>query len=413
VRQRDRGGILTRSLVGKGFVLSYKRPKVLLYVQDSWGLGHIRRVSKLARALERDAHCLILCGHREAGWIISQGCEYIRIPSFNVPLSKGVGGVFWGPRSHFELSIEEAVKLRRQLITSALDAFAPDVLIIENRPLGMSDELDGILEHSSAAKFFLTRGIMTNPSRVGRSYLSEVQRHALKTTFDGILVAVDRRVWDVAAEYDLDPQIANKLEYVGYLSEPIAAAQIKQLRAERGIRNGERWVVCSAGGGALGEHLIDEFTRIAGGLQDVVIDTIQGPHSTSTWSASLTSTIEKPWGRFHSENRSLPLLHAAADLVICPGGSSLLEVMEGGATIITIPVQPDKDDEQALSSSRLAGFYPITVLESYSDLEQTTKKVLGNLPPKLSIRETGALNVDGLQRARELILSAASKGLRL
>jgi predicted glycosyltransferase len=72
-----------------------RKPRILIYVQDSWGLGHIQRVSKLARALQNAAECLILCGHREAGWIVPEGSEYIRIPSLNVPLSKGSGGTFW------------------------------------------------------------------------------------------------------------------------------------------------------------------------------------------------------------------------------------------------------------------------------------------------------------------------------
>lgn len=387
--------------------MNERKPKVLIYVQDSWGLGHIQRASRLARTLEQDADCLILCGHREAGWVVSEGCEYIRIPSLNVPLSKASGGVFWGRRSQLKMPLESAIRVRRELIRSAIDTFAPDVIIVENRPLGMSDELSGILERTDAVKFFLTRGIMTHPSRVRSSFLSEVQEQALRAVFDKIIVVADRRIWDVAREYDLDPEIAAKLQYVGYLSEPVDATQIQRLRAARGVRDDTRWIVCSAGGGALGERLIEEFKVVAATLSNVVIDVIQGPHSLLPWQAPLTSIIEETWGRLHQECRLLPLLHAAADLVVCPGGSSLIEVMEGGAPIITISVQPDKDDDQGLLSSRLAQHYPIAIIKAYENLGPAVAAELGRPLSKAPIRQTRALDFDGLRSARDLILSAA------
>lgn len=393
---------LSQSLVGK-------RPKILIYVQDSWGLGHIQRVSKLARALQDDADCVILCGHREAGWIVPERCEYLRVPSLNTPLSKASGGTFWGRHSFLQLSRDDEIRIRRQLIEATIDALAPDVIIVENRPLGMSDELDGILQQFSAVRLFLTRGIMTHPRRVHSSFLSVAQKASLRHLFDKVIVAADRQVWDMAFEYDLEYDIAAKLEYVGFLSEPVDASLIERARAERGVDNGTKWIVCSAGGGSLGERLIQQFISVANRLSGIVIDVIQGPHSELPWQALLTSATEESWGRLHRECHALPLLHAAADLVVCPGGSSLLEVMEGGARIITISVQEDADDDQALLSSCLARHYPITILKSYEELGNSIATELKTREPKLSIRQTASLNFNGLKNARDLILSVTQK----
>jgi len=390
-------------------VTAKRRPRILIYVQDSWGLGHIQRVAKLARALQDDADCLIVCGHREAGWIIPEQSEYLRIPSLNTPLSKGSGGVFWGRPSFLQLSRNDEVRIRRKIIEAALDAFTPDAIIVENRPLGMSDELEGILQESHAVKLFLTRGIMTHPHRVRTSFLNPNQEDALRILFQTVIVAADRKVWDMAAEYNLDSEIAAKLEYVGHMSEPVDPQLIRRVRAERGVPAGKQWIVCSAGGGALGERLVEEFTRVAGELSGVVIDVVQGPHSTLPWQALLTSTVDMEWGRLHREFRALPLLHAAADLVVCPGGSSLLEVMEGGAPIITISVQVDKDDDQFLLSSRLAAHYPITILSDYEQLANAIGAALGSSTKKAPIRQTGRLDFNGLQNARDLILSCVTR----
>jgi predicted glycosyltransferase len=197
-----------------------KRPRILIYIQDSGGLGHIQRVSKLARVLQNSADCMILCGHREAGWIVPDTCEYIRIPGFNTPLTTGD---FWSRRSCLRLSQDEGTEVRRKLITGAISAFAPDAILVENRPLGMNNELYGILESTKAVKFFLTRGIMTHPSRVRELYLNPEVEGALRTMFHKVIVGADRRVWDLASNYNLDRQIADKLEYVGYMNTEVHA----------------------------------------------------------------------------------------------------------------------------------------------------------------------------------------------
>jgi predicted glycosyltransferase len=389
--------------------LDETRPRVLIYVQDSWGFGHIQRVSKLARAIQNDVDCLILCGHREAGWLIPEKCEYLRIPSLNTPLSKGSGGVFWGRRSFLHLSRDEEIRLRLRLMEAAFDEFSPDVVIVENRPLGMSDELGGLLARTTAVKLFLTRGIMTSPLRVRSSFLNPDQLDALRCIYSKVIVAADRRIWDLAAEYNLEEAIASKLNYCGHFSEPIDQSTIAKIRTERGVSPGQKWIICSAGGGALGERLVSAFLTIAGNLHDVVIDVVQGPHSGLPWEPLLSSSSEMSWGRLHRECRELSLLHASADVVVCPGGSSLLEALEGGASIVTISVQAEADDDQGLLSSRLAAHYPITILRSYDELAEAVTALLRETPIKRSIRDTRLLNFDGLQNARDLILSSVRK----
>jgi predicted glycosyltransferase len=131
------------------------RAKILFYVQDSWGLGHLRRVSKLARAMQEQADCLILCGQREAGWIIPEQCEYLHIPSLNTLVLERTQ--FLGKRQFLQLSRSQAIAFRRTLFERVIDVFAPDAIVVENLPLGMLDELSGLLERSSALKIFLTR----------------------------------------------------------------------------------------------------------------------------------------------------------------------------------------------------------------------------------------------------------------
>lgn len=397
---------MSKAISGRSRRSAPAKRRILFYVQDSWGLGHIQRVSKLARAVQDSAQCLILCGHREAGQIVPDGCEYIRIPSLNIPLSQGSGGVFWGRQSPWSLATGEAIAFRHRVIVGALEAFHPDVVVVENRPLGMMNELGPILDATDAAKIFLTRGIMTHPNRVRQHYLGPDQERALRASFDRIVVAADRRVWDFAANYGLDTEIANKIDYVGYMSEPIGASEIAMKRAERGLGAGGRWIVCSAGGGALGEGLIEAFIGIAGSLGAAAVDIVFGPHSRLPWPAGACPSAASGDVRVHKECTSLALLHAAADVIVCPGGyNSLMECMEGGGQIVAMPVQPDRDGEQYLLSSQLARFYPVRTVSTAGELKRAIEAMVADPHVKRSVRELGQLNFDGLTRARDILLT--------
>jgi predicted glycosyltransferase len=383
------------------------RPKVLLYVQDSWGLGHVRLVSKLARVLQTRADCLVICGHRESGWIIPDECEWFRIPSLNDILYERAN--FLGKTSFMSLSRKEGITFRQRLILEIINTFEPNIIIVEQSPLGMLDELECVLRTYSGIKIFLTRGILANPSRVRRFILKSNTEKALETSFDTLVVAADRRVWDLAYEYDLPTEIASKLTYVGYMSEEVDSSDITRVRAERGLEKNDKWIVCSAGGGALGETLIATLTQIMRSFPSVLVDVVQGPRSGLRWPGLPASVINEGNVRLHRECRTLPLFHAAADLVVCTGAyNSLVEVMEGGAPIIAFPVQLEPQDEQYLHSSRLSSYYPITVVSRMDELTSSISEAIESRVEKLSIRNTGRLEFGGLLCAQKLILSKLS-----
>jgi predicted glycosyltransferase len=88
-------------------------------------------------------------------------------------------------------------------------------------------------------KFRIACGVLTRPDLVRQHYLDPDQERTLHSSFDRIVVAADRRVWDVAAEYALEKEIADKIEYVGYMSE-IRERRRNRKDAGRARRSRER-----------------------------------------------------------------------------------------------------------------------------------------------------------------------------
>jgi len=111
-----------------------RRHRVALYSHDTMGLGHMRRNLLLAQALQHSplqAVVLMIAGAREASLVTgAAGVDCVALPS----LWKDLGGQY-RPR-HLDVSLDDLMCVRARTAAAALDAFAPDVLIVDNVPRG-------------------------------------------------------------------------------------------------------------------------------------------------------------------------------------------------------------------------------------------------------------------------------------
>src|SRR5689334_10872737 len=92
-------------------------PKRILFFafEGGTGIGHLRRISRIAAALERRFACLIVTSHREiTNWFVSPGCEYVHIPAWDSLLAEKAA--YWGRKPFLPLSVDDAVRLRKGLI---------------------------------------------------------------------------------------------------------------------------------------------------------------------------------------------------------------------------------------------------------------------------------------------------------
>ncbi len=108
--------------------------RVAFYSHDTMGLGHMRRNLLLAQALKHSrlqAVVLMIAGAREASLVTAAaGVDCVALPS----LRKDRQGQYH-PR-HLEVPLPELLALRAKTAGAALEAFDPDVLIVDNVPRG-------------------------------------------------------------------------------------------------------------------------------------------------------------------------------------------------------------------------------------------------------------------------------------
>lgn len=351
------------------------RPRLLFFTFDGEGLGHLKRICLIAEGLQDTCSCLIVSGHRTMSELVSTGCEYVHLPSYET-LFEHVSR-HWDRAPFMRVSKTEALKLRATILDSIVAAFRPDAIFTDCLPLGLDDELEAVIRAHRGKSYLILRGVLGDPEKVSALTFSGKQGSILETHYRRLLVASDRRICDLACDYRMSPAVARKLEYCGYVRKPIGAQTIADVRAERGLRPGDAYVVCSAGGGMAGEALTVRCVELARCFEGTHFDIVLGPRSNLPWPRRTLSAYREGNVRFIRESYALPLLHAAADVVITPGGyNSLVESMQGRAQIIAVSAQARATGELFTHAARLGAYHPISLVKDPSELHGVFERVL-------------------------------------
>jgi predicted glycosyltransferase len=373
-------------------------PRILIFSHDGRGLGHLRRLSHLGKALQGRASVLFLTGLREASWLVPPSCEFVHVPSRDSLTASRSRQ--WQREPFIPQGTRHSFSIRNSLIKATVEAFEPDALIVDYLPLGIDEEIaELVFGLHCCKKYYISRGVLGDPTSVKMEVLTPRSVEALRTRFHRIFVMSDPKIVNTIAEYGLDNLLANKVVYTGYAVDPPNQLQIDAVRDTRGIPSDVPWIVCSAGGGKDGEDLIQKCWEISQMFPDAYFDIIAGPRSRLRFSE-----------QFNSGNRvmvrdadimSLPIIHAAADVVITRGGyNSLMEASIGSAKIIVVPISWDY--EQRDHARRLSTYRDLRILHDLHDLDIELEKVMGlGRPLPLDRR---AIRLDGAQTTAALIL---------
>jgi predicted glycosyltransferase len=358
--------------------------RVVLFAHDTQSLGHIRRVARIAEGLQGPCAALVVCGMREAAWIVPQNCELLKLPRWN---ARSPAGERWLVVEH-----AEAVRMRQQWLLHAVRAFQPDAVFVDYLPFGRNDELRPLLGAIDAKKYFILRGIVDRAD----TFLCGEAAAEIGRTFDRILVTADRHIVDIADEYMLDPLTASRVTYVGYVAPP--PVDHNAVRLDYGVPAGRPWIVCSAGGGASAEQFLEHCVAVAAELKDVQVDVVFGP-----WAAAVPATRSIPNCRIAHVERELPAMHGACDVAVIAGGyNSMIEAASGGARIIVKPVHRADNDEQEVHARRLASHYPLRLISDANELGGAIRDSLRDLENEP--RPTLPLDICGVTAIRTILL---------
>lgn len=382
----------------------------MTYSHDSVGLGHLRRsVSIAAEAVRRGPNISALCvtgSPTPDVFTLPERCDVIKMPS----ISKSPDGQYVSRR--LPLPLRDIVKVRSDMIVSALRTYRPHVLLVDHTPTGPGDELIPALrrirrESGRTRTVLGLRDIIDAPERVRNSAGAVSFKAALDDLYDDVLVYGDPSILDVS-EYGWSAATCARAQYVGIVCPPRSGS----LRRADGLRP---HLVATAGGGEDGYELLRAFIgALRGPLRERSLraSIVAGPMMPTEQVGQLGRALQgDPRIQLQHSTRDVAHLLDTADLVVSMGGyNSVYEALSRGLPLLTFPrTKPRR--EQIERCARLEARGLLRVLDkrgnSHPDLFAAAidQALAQPQPPRATLR------FDGVETAVDCLLDSSGREL--
>ena len=332
---------------------------LLLYAQDTRGLGHITRTLTIARhVLETYSNCVaFLVSRSRIAWDVSWpvGVDYIKLPSRRTPKT-----VLRTPEDE-QASLERFRALRGRILREAALGLTPDLVYVDHEPLGSSGEFrEGLWalkeQHPETRFVFGLRDIMDDPDRIRTQWREMGVYDALESLYDAIAVFGSPLVYDVAEAYAIPDSVRPKLHYCGYVVRDLSPAAPGEIRRQYGLPPNGRLIVASVGSGRDGcpvlRHARAAIARLQARDPDLSAILVTGPLMPEEETAALQSLANLRCRVVPSAD--VFQLMEAADAAVCMGGyNTLCEGLVTACPMVIVPRATHKV-EQLIRAELLA-----------------------------------------------------------
>ncbi len=194
--------------------------KIAIYAHDSYGLGHLRRSLVIANSilqLNPSVQILLISGSAVSHLFdMPKGIRLVSLP----PLVKV--GVDEYRSLEPKVSLSLLIRTRSSIIAEALKRFKPDVLLVDHAPAGVKSELSNALElvpqiRSHTRMILGLRDIVDSPEATIKLWESLGVYEMLQEVYQDIFVYGQQDIFDPISAYELPPDIALKVQFMGYL----------------------------------------------------------------------------------------------------------------------------------------------------------------------------------------------------
>jgi predicted glycosyltransferase len=333
--------------------------KILVYSHDTFGLGNIKRmldISKYLVATHENVSVLIVSGSPMVhAFRIPTRIDYIKLPC----LSRTLSGSY--DVKYLDLGYEDTIRLRTNLLTNALLDFSPDLILVDKKPLGVSNELLAGLELLQRRAVLpklvlLLRDILDSPETTAEVWRKHGYHDAVQSFYDQILVVGSQDVFNLTAEYQFPDSTRAKVQFCGYLRRDRGPHKRDQIRRELRV-DAEPLVLVTAGGGEDGYHLLSTYLH---GLHTLSNDTrintllVCGPEMSELHRRRIHQAAKLPGLTIQDFTNDMMDCMDAADLIVSMGGyNTICEILTVRKRAIIVPrVRPVQ--EQWIRANRMA-----------------------------------------------------------
>ena len=334
--------------------------RILVYSHDTFGLGNIRRmleISKHLAAADPDVSILIISGSPMLhAFRIPERIDYIKLPCLTRTTRGGYEVKF------LQSSYEDIMRLRANIILSAVLDFAPDLILVDKKPFGVSNELapvfDLVRRRLQRPKMvLLLRDILDSPEATSQVWAKNGYYEAIQRYYDQVLVVGSRDVFDVGKEYGFPAETREKIRFCGYIKRSRGLTPRAETRAKYGVSS-EPLVLVTPGGGEDGYQLVFNYLKgLKGAASSLAAKSIVvcGPEMRENHRQELHALAAECVGvQLLDFSDDMASLIEAADLVVCMGGyNTICELLTLKKRAIIVP-RTKPVQEQWIRADRLA-----------------------------------------------------------
>ncbi|MGH6718370.1 MAG: glycosyltransferase family protein [Alphaproteobacteria bacterium] len=370
--------------------------RALILVTHLLGTGHLARAALIARALERlGVATTLVSGGLPVPGLATGAVDVVQLPPVRAEDARFRRLVDGDGRA----VDESLLAARRAAVLDAFRATAPHIVVVEHYPFGrrkLAAEFQALIAAARAAR---PPAVVVGSVRDILVAQADPARHAAmaaaaRAELDALLVHGDRRVVAFEASFPLAASLAGRIVYTGYVAQPL------EPMAPGGPGRGE--VVVSAGGGAVGEALIDAALgaaaldpgrrwrllagpALAGGARDRLA---RGA------GANTTTEANRPDFRRVLANCSVSVSQA--------GYNTMVDVLMVRARAVVVPFSAEGQTEQAVRAERLAAMGLVHVIAE-ADLAPAVLADMVARVATLPRPPSGAVDLAGAERTAELL----------
>ena len=377
------------------------KPRLMIYVQNLLGIGHLRRAAGISRAaVEKGFDVRFVSG----GFPIKD-LNIGEARFYQVPPVRSLDGDF---KTLVDENNNEITNLwrdkRRKLLLDLFEKIQPQILLTELFPFGRRQfrfELIPLLTKAKDTKscsqvVCSMRDILVTKPRHDRN-LEIVE--TLENFYQKILVHGDRKVISLAETFPLEQRISHLIEYTGYVLTPGHTGDTG--------RDGAGEIIVSAGGGAVGYATLPKIFKLRNevSVSDFPWRFVTGPHMPLEVFKELKRKETKD--TFVERNRpDLPAVISRAKLSISQAGyNTIAEIMDAGTPAVVVPYEGGIETEQRIRSDLLA---KRSLLQVVDENELTVKNMDNAIHQALNIELIKKLdiNLDGARHTAHLLWSS-------
>ncbi len=340
-----------------------------MYSHDTYGLGHIRRTMAIASNLrEANINILILTGSPIAGrFSFPEQIDFVRIP----------GMIKKTNEEYLPLSIKinsrHALDIRRNIITATAKTFQPHLFIVDKEPLGLKKEVLPTLQwlrrcRPETRTVLGLRDIMDDGPTIRNDWKEKGVYEVLETLYSEIWIYGNREFYDPVDEYAIPESLSRKMHFTGYIPRRIPGRKaVKKSKIKNSVKNGEKLVVVTTGGGGDGYAVMNAFlAMLESGSAPLPFKSvlITGPFMPLEKRKEIFERARQLGVKTCRFYEQMEDILAAADLVVSMGGyNTICEILTQGTVSLLIPRENPRKEQlirsQVLHRRNLVDYIPL------------------------------------------------------